>query len=400
MENLFEGIDLELQLDVDTAPATANNLGDESINVDSGKDSSTEKPEDKTATNLIDIPDGITDDEVELIEKKIKKETKPPKKEIDNEEETVVTHQETPSLDKDHDSSPIITFAKALSEEGLIDEIVETDFTETEDKVAVLFNYVEKKIQSEVRNVEESYPPRLKKALEALKAGVPEDEVFDNIETEISYASIDETLLEEKEDWQEELLRQRLRLQGMNEEEIEEEVNDAKDLGKLYNKAKSSLQVLVKHQDSILKTKAEEAKKQQEAAIEQQNKLREEYVSFVNSLEEVIPGQKLTKAIKDKMVESMTKPIAKDKQGNPQTLLQQIRAKDPKKFDATFQYLLVTGAFEGKWDGLVKTAEKKAITKLKESLNDTSYHAGSSPNQRGNSTAQANLDAMRNLFNK
>lgn len=391
---LFDDLDITQQFDVTDDSTDTTNIPVTDTTIESDTKPSTEEQSNKD-TESFEIPDTPVEEDVEDKIKKTDDKYKPSKEEkvVKDEAET------TPSNDnKGHDSSPITIFAKALHDEGVVSQFDEESFNKEEDKIKALFKLVEGEIINNVKAVEENYPERLKKALEAHRAGVPENEIFDVIEEEIQYSAIDEDTLKDREDWQKELIRRDLIARNFTEEEINEELEDAESVGKLLQKSQRALKNLTNMQAKALDEKIakekELAKKREEEAIESKNKLQ----TYVNGLEEIIPGNKLNKVAKDKIIDSMTKPVAKDKDGKPISSITQIRSKDPMKFDAIFHYLLVNGVFEGKWDSVMKTARKPVLKELEDSISqDTRFKEGNLK-QTNSSNAKSSLDAMRSMF--
>lgn len=386
MNNLFEDIDLESQLDVDT---------DNFITTE--KTVISKEEENKNTEDLIEINDEPVSQEKDEIDLIVEDALKSNKNQVKPEEEIT---PETPSPDnKQHDSSPIKLFAKVLLEEGVISELDETEFDGSEDKIEVLIKSIKNEVVKAISDVEENYPSKIKQILEAYKNGVPEDEIFDYIQGEIEYSSITEEQLTDNEDLQKALIRQDLTNKGYTKEEIEEEITDAETVDKLLIKSLRAAKTLAAQQSKQLESKIEQNKTQliaqQEAAKKQQEKVRE----YLDTTKEILPGIEMNKNLKDKIYNSMYKPAGKDSNGNPVSTLTLARSKDPVKFDTIFHYLLVNGVFEGKMDELIKPVKTKAVKDFEKVVNsNTTFKEG---NQRVIKTPENNstISALRSMFN-
>lgn len=388
--SLFDNINLDEVIDVTTNDYIIPKENKDTVEP-TNKENNNKEDED-----LIEIIEaGDSTDEIDKIIESVSTNKKPV--EITNEKKVTET---TPSNNETPDSSPIKLFAKVLFEEGVLSELNEEEFDSTDDKIDVLINSIKKEVTKAIEVSEEVYPEKIKQILNAYKSGVPEEDILSYIQNEIDYTSITDEELQENEELQKALIKQDLTAKGYSSEEIEEEILDAETVDKLFLKSKRALKSVVaiqkKQFDEIAEAKKLERQQIQDRIKEQQDKTR----TYLESSTEILPGIEINKAVKDKIFNSMYKPVAKDKNGNPVSALSAARSKDPVKFDTIFHYLLVNGVFEGKLDSLVKPVKTKAIKEFESVVkSDTTFKEGS---QKVVKTKESNstLNALREIFEK
>lgn len=130
-----------------------------------------------------------------------------------------------------------------------------------------------------------------------------------------------------------------------SDEEIAEEIATLKDLDKLSGKVKNNLPKLINKYGEELK----EIK--QEIQEDKNNKLKE-INTFVTSLKENVSklesiGElKVSKQLRDKVIESISIPVGKDKFGNPISKVQAIKAKNPVAFETMIHAYVAAGLFD------------------------------------------------------
>jgi hypothetical protein len=363
-EDLFMGTDLDSLIELSDTPETTETHEKVEVVNEKKKESTEDTP------TLIEIPDGPsnTGDEIEEIEEKLPKSKA---KEVAVQEETTLDESSPKSKT---DSSPWKVFAQALNEEGIISELDEFDETKGAEG---LFELVKKEIQSNVENWKSNYPPEVQRILNAVENGVPVNRAIEGTQQSFMYSSINDEALTDNESLQKELIKNDLISRGFEEEDITEELQDYEDTGKLEAKAKRALKNLTKmqaEQMAIEETQAREATKQREEEIKRETETRQKYIE---DLKEVIPGNTLNKAVKQKIMDSMFKPAGKDKEGRPVSQINMVRSKDPAKFDTIFHYLLVNGVFEGKFDAISAPVKKSVIKDLENTIrSDSSFKSG------------------------
>ena len=389
-KNIFEGISLDQMIDVNT-----NNIGGnyETIIKPHETTETEEKETGKEASDLIEV-DVSDSSSITKNENTITNIEKPVIVTEETKDEEIKTEDKPPAKTETSVSSPFKVFAKALHEEGVLSSFEDTEF-DTEDGATALFNAVANEIKLNVENYKSSLPDPVKRAIDMIEKGYPVEQVFEMHNQEMIYKNIPDTQIEEDENLQKGLIAADLESKGYDSDEIESEIKDYEELGKLDIRAKKAKENLVKYQDKQIQEEAKRAallaKENQDKFVEEQTKLKE----YVDSTNEIIPGTKLTPQVKQKVYESMTKPAGKDKDGRPISHLTAVRSKDPNKFDTIFHYLLVNGVFEGKFDIVSKVTQKATVKELEKSLSDTSMREGTPAQAKSGSTLLESLKEFK-----
>jgi len=164
-------------------------------------------------------------------------------------------------------------------------------------------------------------------------------------------------------DLQKEVVREDLRLRGMEREEIEDMIESLEDTNKLSKKAESAVANLSKFKDAQLQRLQDEAAKSDKEREDATKKQLESYQKFAEDSKEIIPGVKLNKQKKDKLYDMIVKP-SETYNGQPVNALTAKMLKDPIKFNYILASLIDAGVFDGKWDSLIKVGKSKAIEDL------------------------------------
>ena len=97
---------------------------------------------------------------------------------------------------------------------------------------------------------------------------------------------------------------------------------------------------------------------------------------YVDQVPEIVPGIKLTKPTRDKLMKSMTVPVANDENGKPMNPVMVTKNKNPQAFDMMIHYYHQLGLFNIDENGQMKPDFSKISKNVK---NET-------------------VDSMRNIF--
>lgn len=303
--------------------------------------------------------DDLSDEDIAAVEATVKAtkkvaDTKAKKavKEEDSIEDVIEEEEEV----KEPEESVFAILAKDLSSKGIVD-LDEADKVETEDD---LYKVVGKTVNNGISSYKQSLPEDGQKFLEFVENGGNPAEFHKLYYGDGSF----EDFTIEDEDSQKHVIKEALKLEDFSDEEIEEELNDIIDMGKLEKKASTYLNKLKKvekEQKALLLEAQKTYAKQQEAARAQ------EWETFKKGLfdKETIGGFKITPKLKEDLWDYMTKPVNK-KTG--ETAYQR-DSKENEDARYMFAYLL-----KNKWDikALERQVESKQVSKLKDKLSSYS----------------------------
>ncbi len=201
---------------------------------------------------------------------------------------------------------PLITY---LGEKGIIDlEDGEIDkLTDDEDALEqVVGKTITKNINEGINDWKESYIPEVQELLKFVELGGNPKDFYDVYYGNTSF----ETLKVDNEENQKFVIKQGLKLSGWEDAEIEEELKDYEDLGKLETKAQThlkKLQIYEKSQkENLVKAQEANSQKRNEDNKKYWDTLKEELVK-----KEDIQGFKVSTKEKEKMWDFMSTPDRK-----------------------------------------------------------------------------------------
>lgn len=295
--------------------------------------------------------DEVTEETEEFIEKQEKKEKGNTSSDSDD------------SSDSSPSSSPYLAFAKDRASEGVFLDFTDEDWSKLVednegDEAAALRQLSEvsigQMVQQQVEAYKESLTPEERALYEAKEKGVPVDEYGIAKKNFEKYSNINKEDIADNEELQEELVSRALELRGFSKEEIQEEIEGYKALENLESKAEKALSGLPKIYENKIKDLETAA-----TAAEQSRKdnLRQRVAKMKQMVEqtpEIIPGIKLTKPTREKIMQSMTTPVAKDEQGNPMNPVMATRARNPEAFEMMLHYYHQLGLFNMDESGIMQ----------------------------------------------
>lgn len=245
-------------------------------------------------------------------------------------------------------------FLSHMASKGILDY---DEAEEIEDSEEGLEKVVSKTIKNGIDNYIQSKPEDVQKFIDFVdNGGNPKD--FHKIYYE--EASFKDFKIDTEEN-QKYVIEQGMLMEGYSKEDIEEEIEDLVDLGKLAKRAEVHHKKLVKAEDEQKELLIQAQKKY----AEDQKKLKEqEFENFKKGLfeKETIAGFKITPKVKNDIWDYMTKPIDK-KTG----VTQYQKDIDEKGAEARYLYawLMKTNFDITKLEKLVQTKE---VSKLKSKL--------------------------------
>jgi hypothetical protein len=271
------------------------------------------------------------------------------------------------SDNKTDTDSPFILLASALKEEGV--SLSDEEIKEIKDAKS-LVNTLKKAIsESEYDGLSETQ----KKYLEAIRNGIPEEEVKTALKMEdLLTNKITPEAVENAPDLQEGLLLQYYKAKGIDDKEAQDLIEAKKTKGTLKETSLEAYKALQAQAKSLLeeklKAKEEEAKKIEE---EQKKKL-EELKSNILKKEEIIPGVKLDNKTKEEIFSIMTTPVDKDENGNPLNAIEKARKENYEEVESVLAYIYYqTDGFKN-LKGLKAPIRNSAIDELDKAVKTSS----------------------------
>lgn len=251
---------------------------------------------DKNLTNEVD--ETPVDETAKTETPEVKKETKETPKAETEEEVKKTTSTEATETTTSEDSS-LKVFASWLGDKGLVDYDEET-FEDSEDGLKKLMSST---VEKEVEKYKQSLPEDVHKLVEFVEAGGDPKQFMDLYYNQSSWADFK---LEDEAD-SKVVLKEYLKAQGEDEEEINETLDTYEVSGILEKKAKAALTKL-QNAEKTYQEQLVEVQKKYDA--DQKVLVKKQYEDFKAELyaKEEIQGFKLTPKTKDKLWDFIMKP--------------------------------------------------------------------------------------------
>lgn len=292
------------------------------------------------------------------------------------------------------------SFAVVLHEEGVL-----SSFDPEKDKFSSFKDIIDKiqadkeaEVQAGIEAYKNSLDPDFKDMVEGKESGVSleslanlklEKRALDNV----TDATIE---AEENEEIRRVVITTNLRKStNFSDEKIKKLVDGYVKAGEDIVEAKeavANLKELNKKSVELEITQAKEAKVKAQTA---EKETLAELNRLIESTTEFFPGNKADKAFKTKVFETLTKVVEKDKDGRSLSALTKKRAEDPLKFDMITAALVASGAYDGKWDGVLKAQKKGIYNELEQVLKTSEKQKSGSGASRTSATSKSILESLK-----
>ena len=338
---------------------------------------STEAPKKGEKKQQVEDFDDVTFEIPDVVKQE---ETTEEKTSVDKVDKTDIKKEDTKS-NKADSSSPFLSFATALSEEGVLSSFTQEEYAqlveESGSEAEALIELNRRTIEAEIDAYKEESEAEYKAFLEARDAGVDLNDWAQVQDNKKRFAKIADEELDSNDKLQKQLITEDLKRRGFEDADIVDTLESYEDTNKLSGMAKKALKNLKKFEDEreeSLKTAAvENERKAVQAAKQQVEDLKKE----ITKVDEIIPGLQLNKQVKDKILQNITTPVKTLDDGRQLNAVMVKRADDPIKYAILEAYFVEQGFFDGKFDKFVAKAKTNAVKELESKITgDTSYHAG------------------------
>jgi len=266
--------------------------------------------------------------------------------------------------------------AKLLKEQGLFDEEIDLEKIESSDSlVEALKGEIKRSEFSDLSDTQSEY-------LKAIREGIPDKMFLEHKRVEASYNNITDEMVGADESLRKNIIMADLTAKGMSVSRAEKFHKTLADSGEDVAEAMSSLgnlkdtekarydAAVVENQKVIDNQKAEET-----------NRVKR-LKNSVYETKEIIKDFKLTEKLKDKVYETMTKPVAYSEAGVPMNKISSDRDKDPIGFDTRLAYIYTMTKGFSDFSSFKKNASTKAARELERVVLEggNSLNVGSVPN--------------------
>jgi hypothetical protein len=304
------------------------------------------------------------------------------------------------------ESSFTLAFARYQREQGNLTSFDEEELQKVideEGEEAALSYLMNKEVESIRTELLDTYEDDVKYFMDLVDSGVDRDLAKDISKNKGYYDSVtvDDLENEDKEELRKRIITHRYELTtNFNPEKIKKLVDRAVSLGEDIEEATEALTEVQGIYKELGEREKQAVKQRQEQAVKRQKELQEDLNNKIESLEEIVPGMKLTKAEKTRIKDSLIKPVS-EANGVPLNAIWAKRAKDPFKFDTILAALDMYGVFEGKWDKLTKNTKSKVVEELRDKMrSNTTFKTTINKEKAFQESAESSnyLDTMKKTF--
>ena len=281
----------------------------------------------------------------------------------------------------------VSALASVLSNKGLLELPEGTNIESEDDLLSLMSTQIDDKAEALLDNWIKGLPPKAQAYLGLVDEGVDANLATSLVESKAFINGLNEN---SNNDDLEDAYRLYLNNLGMSEDEINEEVEEAKDLSKLKDKAlkaKSKLLTAITGEEQNAKVQVAERARQEQAQREQYVKTLE---TSIDSTDELVPGLKLTPKMKEKIKSSFLTAV-EEKNGVPLNQVSATRSRNPQAFDTLLHYYTQLGLFNINDKGVAKpdisALRRKVATDATNSLLDivTEKRSGGTESKATNS---------------
>ena len=295
---------------------------------------------------------------------------------------TFTLPKDKPSSDSAPSSPHLLTrLASALQKDGVLTGVTDEDIKDVD--IPKLADMIKGTIK---QNEYSDLDPRTKEALDAIRAGVPVENVVKhhNAETKLADFTEDrfiesdidnEDIAESKKNIRQNLIYNDLIARGYSQPDAERRTRQSFNSGDDDADAKLALNSLKSIAVQRKNAEVEQAKQSQQ----QHEVSRKELFSRVANLKEVIPGMPVNDETAKWMAEAMTNPTGRNESGQLRTIVSDKRSEDAFSFDTRLHYFIKMGLFDEKPDMSLFTRRSmsSAVEELEKSLSTEGiYEAG------------------------
>lgn len=333
-----------------------NSLLDEGKDLDDDGDGNKPDPKQKQKDKEVTDKDDQNDDD-----------------EDSDELEVLLPSGKSDKADKDTDTnsstlSPkfFSSLVQALKEGGILEDIEDKDIQSQEDFFNVLEESIKAREFADLDDVQKEY-------LEALRSGIPHEEIAAHQRNIEAYNSITEDALSEESDDGSDLRRTIIMnnfiVKGISEAKAKKLTDKIFDAGEDVDEATEALNEL----KTLEKTQFEKNKQARVEAKKAQEKAEKEAVDKLNKIvketKELIPGMQIPQTLKNNIVKGLTQPVGYTEDNRPLDIISKYLYENP--IDGRFKLAYILTVTDGmkKMNVLEnKKAKSNAFSELENAL--------------------------------
>lgn len=275
------------------------------------------------------------------------------------------------SKDTDSNSSTLSpkffsSLVQALKEGGILEDVKDEDIKSQED----FFSVIEESIKArEFADLDETQ----KEYLEALRVGIPHDEIVEYQRNIDSYNSITEDALTEESDDGSDLRRTIIMnnfiSKGIAEAKAKKLTDKIFDSGEDLDEAKEALTELVTAEKKQFEAVKQSRAQQKAAAAKAEKDAVDKLNKIVKETKELIPGLQIPQTLKNNIVKGLTQPVGYTEDNRPLDIISKYLHDNPIEGRFKLAYLLsVTDGMKNMKVLENKRAKSNAFKELEEAI--------------------------------
>jgi 3-methyladenine DNA glycosylase Tag len=336
--------------------------------------------------------------EIEVVKGKTIKEEEEEEEEVINDKPIIEEKKNTPSpsdIEKEtsqKEKNTVSVLASYYKEEGLISDYDETEMERiiSEEGESAGLKYLADIQRDEAfKEAREMYDADMQEYMNLKDLGVDSSVAKGLVSNKTRFESLTVDDIENDEDVRKEILFQHYKnTTTFSDAKIKRDIDKTFASGDDIEEATEALEEV---KVNIAKQIEAEISRIKQNDLDQKNNVvrqKEEFKKYVNDLEEIIPGEKLNKKTRDKIIDMVLKPAVKLENGQVVNAIWGERAKDTKKFESAIAYHILNGTLYGETEkskAKVKTAAAKEVDRV---FNTKSTSLKGKPTKLGEEFAQ------------
>lgn len=276
--------------------------------------------------------------------------------------------------DESGQSSPqtaLHLLASALTEKGMLPAL---DLKDVKDAAALL-DKMQEAYESKLEEKRyEGLTERQRKYLEGLKEGIPQETFHERESTIAALEGLSKEQIEENQNLRANLIYNDFLERGYTKERAEKFTRRLMETGEDVEEAIAARDARIAKEKKLWEEEVAKAKEAKAAKEQEIDKYHEELKGFIfDEKNEIMEGADLTKNLRERLYETMTKVVDKDEQGRGLNKLAALRKENPKHVDAALNLvMLLTDDFKN-LKAFTGKAKSKAIDELNKKLQGNSY---------------------------
>lgn len=286
----------------------------------------------------------------------------------DTEEEVVETDVEP------QEEVSFTPYAKFLAEQGILTQFNEEGFDGSSE---ALMNAMRGEIQHHVDQYINQFPEQLHNLAKGIQSGVGIDEMINITSEKIKYDSIKDENLETNASLQKDLVRKFLDETTQFSDDMKTKwITNLEDTAQLEEEAKNALTSLKEIQSNKELKAIEDRKAEEKAYYEGLEARRLEFKNTLEKTNEVIPGMKVSPAMKATIEKNLSTAVAQDEYGNPLNKMGKWMHDNQIQGEIILNYLFEATKEFSDWGALSKTGKSQVLKELENAARTADSRSG------------------------